>query len=337
MPDPAPVLQSTPDAGHDPTPDHYEAAVAWLVRLREPDTPALTAAFQAWLAADPAHAFAFAEMEALFDAVATPTRAAAERDRRAQGRSAFRPHYPRSWARPLLRRPLAVAAGLAAAVLLVTGQSDRLATIGAEGVTAPGEIETLTLADGSRVTLNTRSIIQAEVDRAGRAVRLERGEAFFDIASDPARPFYVHAGDARIRVVGTRFNVRRDRDRVVVTVDHGVVAVAPTSNLDNPATVVVGRQAVVQDQAVTAEPAPLDGQATAWRRGQLVFNQTPLREVVAELNRYRAGRILVLNADLADQTVSGAFNTANVDGAVRGIERTLGTRAARLPGVTVIY
>src|SRR5262249_28159705 len=146
-----------------------------------------------------------------------PSADSADRARRAQGRrrvraAGRRPALPRRAGWPL-------AAGLALCLLAgAVSQGGRIADFGADAATGAGETQRLALADGSQVTLNTRTAVEDVSTANARGVRLKHGEAFFDVARDPARPFTVDAGPARIRVLGTHFNVR--------LLDSGAVAVA---------------------------------------------------------------------------------------------------------------
>jgi transmembrane sensor len=304
----------------DPKPEHYKAAADWLARLREPG-PSVTRAFEAWKAERPAHAFAFAEVEALFDAATVPAREAAEA---ATHLRLHTHHHPLGWA---------VAASLLIAVLAIS-QVGRLRDLGTAAATAPGATRQIALADGTAVTLNTRSALDVT---DARSVRLRRGEAYFAVAKDAAHPFTVDAGPARVQVLGTHFNVRRDGDQVVVGVDEGRVRVTPLDHPERAIILSAGQEGLADARG--AQRQALDPLVTgSWRRGQLVFYQTPLRAVVRDLNRYRAAPILIANRSLADDAVSGVFATRDPAAATAIISRTLSVRAVTLPGgVTIIY
>src|SRR5690606_28626324 len=93
--------------------------------------------------------------------------------------------------------------------------------------TGVGEQRTVTLEDGSRVSLNTATRLSLHFDRGVRRVRLQSGEALFEVARDPGRPFVVESGDRQVRALGTAFIVRRDAGRIAVTLMEGSVEVAP--------------------------------------------------------------------------------------------------------------
>jgi transmembrane sensor len=320
-------------AVYDPTPEMREAAAAWLLRLREPPEgrlgiPSLFAEFEAWKAQDPAHEFAFLEVEAFFEDLAAPAAQAADRRRRAEGRRRLAPlrAFPPPWA---------MAAGLAAAVLLVASQRQALGDLTSDAATPAGRQETLALADGSRVRLNTRSAADDLSTAHDRRVRLRHGEAYFAVARDPARPFTIEAGVARVQVLGTHFNVRHAGDQVLVGVEEGRVAVWSEAHPEATVQLTAGQEAVVSAEGAQRQP----GRAVViapWRQGRLIVFQTPVREVVGELNRYRAAPIVVLNPRLGSETVSGVFDVADTRRALTTLEGALGARIVRIPGGAVL-
>ncbi len=280
---------------YEPGEEQYRVATQWLLRLREADRTS-SRAFERWRDADPMHRFAYAEVEAIFKVSAYPSRALGPY---VAGR--------RRWWRS--RRVWRSAIGAMAACLLLVigiGQGDRIVAIGADAATAAGGHMRYAMADGTRITLNTRSVIDADVEMERRGVRLRRGEAFFEVAKDPARPFLVHAGDARISVLGTKFNVRIDGARTFVSVIEGHVRVASTKGLERTVDLVVGQEAMVEGAAVTKRAADLFV-VNAWRRGQAIFLRARLRDAVHELNRYRETPLYILDRDLADDRVTGVF------------------------------
>jgi transmembrane sensor len=175
-----------------------------------------------------------------------------------------------------------------------------------------GEQRFVRLEDGSGVTLNTDSRIEVKLEKGHRIIRLVRGEALFDVAHDPARPFDVYTGDTILRAVGTRFDVDVRPSRTTVTVleglvslTHGVGAALPSGNMP----LLRASDRVVIDSSGPGAPqhaVRLD-EATAWTRQQLMFNSRPLGEVADELNRYNRERIVIASPQLRSQEVSGVF------------------------------
>lgn len=309
-----------------------EAAARWTLRLRDETDKAAVAAHAAWLAGGPRRAEAMAEAAAvldLMDLALAPAVAKSRRARMAGGRSGRR-----------LGSAAAVAAGLAACLVLAVGNGVLLQ--GArDGVrlSAPiGEIRHHTLADGSQVTLNTDTVLEVRYVGAARNVRLIRGEAFFDVVHDPRRPFVVESRAGRARVLGTAFDVRLRGQAAQVSVLRGAVQVEPVRG-GGRGVVLAGQWAWLGEGSprilaqALEDPVAVD----AWRQGRLVIYRRPLSEVVAELNRYRRGRIVVRGAALERTTVSGVFDVARPDAALDALVASLDLRTARLGGFVLVY
>lgn len=314
----------------------FEDAVVWMARLREPDAgEAERRAFARWHDAAPAHAQAYAQAQALWHDLAAPA-------------AAVLAHCPELPARPaekirflekregVKRRPaLPPWAAMAASALLLAAASVWVARGGwddlrADHVTAVGEARTVALPDGSRVTLNTDTALAVDMTGGQRRLRLLRGEAFFEAAPDPARPFIVGSSGGEIRVIGTRFNLRAGAGGTVAAVEEGVVAAVPAASPSATLTLTAGQAARIEPSAARRLDGVEPADEAAWRRGQLVFYRTPLGEAVAALNRYHRGTILILDDDLRARPVTGVFDTARPVAAVDLIEAALGARSVRL-------
>jgi transmembrane sensor len=186
--------------------------------------------------------------------------------------------------------------------------------------TSVGEQRSVMLDDGTRVLLNTASNLEVDYDERSRTVVLTTGEAFFDVARQPARPFVVMAGSQRIVALGTSFVVRHDREEVSVTLVEGKLAVAPVAvpvdlKRPLPADFKLMKAGQRFQYAKTGTPmvdAPSIAKITAWQRGQLIFDRTPLREAIAEFNRY--GKVKIrLDADLIGEIpIGGVFRIGDV-------------------------
>lgn len=309
---------------------HREAARSWFVRREVGLDPAEDAAFAAWLAADPQHRAAYAEVEALWSALATPTRQLA-----AERRPAARTAWP-------VRRPLRWAArGLAAAVaaLLIWIVAPPLGSVMqnlmASAASARGEVRSVQLPDGSRADLGPDTAISWHFDATTRAVTLLRGEAFFDVHPADA-PFVVTADAVSARVLGTRFDVERWAGEVSVVVEAGRVAVAGTEGTS--AVLGAGQAVRTRDGRVPeAMAADLDA-ALAWRTGAIVFFREPLSRVVGRLERQAAGRIVIAREALRELRVSGAFPAGDRDGALRSVADALGVRVVSIgPFLTILH
>lgn len=311
-------------SAHQPPDDAaFAQAVSWLTHLRERDADA--AAFQAWLDADPRHEAAFAEAERLWGRLELPTRRLADAE----------PGRPRAARRYRFLRGLA-AAGLF--ILLGAGlmwRDDIAVRLQSDYITSIGGRTPVDLADGSRITLNTDTAIAVDMTDDRRHVRLLRGEAWFDVAPDAARPFTVDTPMGAVRVTGTRFNLRIADGKTDVSLGEGRVSLIGRSPDD--ALILAPGQSARLTAAGISHPEPFDRTAvTAWLRGQFVFYDTPLSSVVAEINRYRPGRIVIAKDALRDLKVSGVFRTDDTGAALRAITDTLPLSATRITDFLVV-
>ena len=214
--------------------------------------------------------------------------------------------------KPIIR--WAVAASVLLAVAFFTWNHDFLT--GDVYSTPIGVTAAVPLSDGSKITLNTDSEIRVAVTETERRVNLEQGEAFFEVAKDPKRPFVVRAGNKIITAVGTQFSVRRDHDDVRVVVTEGKVRVEHASGGSVPsAQVSAGGVASTHHAKVAVQERPLAEaqELLSWRSGYVVFHENTLADVVAEFNRYNTRKFVIQDPDVAGITISGNFRSTNVD------------------------
>jgi transmembrane sensor len=197
--------------------------------------------------------------------------------------------------------------------------------------TEVGAMRAIPLPDGSRVTLNTASRIRVAVSDTERSIRLDRGEAYFEVARDRRRPFVVISGGHRITALGTAFSVRRetlDDVRVAVTEGKVSVDVSRAARDDGGATASVPveleagsvAEADRKKVSVLKRPVPQIQEELSWRSGFLVFHDTPLIDAVAEFNRYHERQVVIEDPSLAAIPVSGNFRAANLDAFTRLLE-----------------
>lgn len=279
-------------------------AVDWLVaRDHAADPAAHDRMLEEWLDASPRHQQAFTDMAGLWDDLA----ALPEPSAMAPRSNAWRRWWP-AW----------VAA--AAAMLLVMAGTLVLRDRTTGYATEVGERDVAMLDDGSRVTLNTDTAMRVDYSRTERRIILDRGEALFEVASQPDRPFAVEAAGRKIVAVGTVFMVRREPAAVKVTLIEGKVLVDPAGG--GPAQMLVAgqRMALRDDGGIDVDRPQIDV-VTAWRNGELVLRDTPLSEAVAEMNRY-ARRPIRLLVDPGDRRLTGIFATSRT--------REFGTLIAQL-------
>jgi transmembrane sensor len=316
-----------------------DQAVEWLVRLQSGRaTAADRADYRAWRSRNPAHEAAAREAEAIWHELPR-TRHATEH---AAGHASLHGAAAVEDAKRGVTRRAVLVGAVAASAALAIGSAPLgpVSRLFADLSTGVGERRQVRLPDDSVAFLNTATALSVRYSETERRVVLHAGEARFEIQSDPRHPFVVAAGSGEAHAIGTVFDVRRDGADVSVTVVDGTVEVRV---VDNPAgqagsvRVSAGQQASYgQDGQLTA-PQPIDvAAATAWFRGKLIFNRRPLGEVVAELERYRPGRVVVADSRLRQLEVTGVFDLDDTDGLLRAVEQSLHVQVIRLPLLTVI-
>jgi transmembrane sensor len=301
-----------------------EAAAAWHERLNsEKASDALHEEFQQWLSASPHHREAYDAVERTWSALrgvahdpqilALRHETALRLTRRVSERA-----RPLRWAAAAMIAIVALVLSAAIGDLasrMSTGSSTLSWISGKLGLsrgehytTATGERLNVALNDGSQVTLNTQTEMRVVYTKELRSVRLARGQALFEVAKDPGRPFVVEVQDRRFVAVGTAFDVRIDGEEVRVTMLAGTVR---AQGADSPAVTMVsaGEQLTAathgRDEVRRADAE----RVTSWRRGQVVFEDTRLADAVREVNRYSDTRIELKDPQLGDLRLSGAFAT----------------------------
>jgi transmembrane sensor len=215
--------------------------------------------------------------------------------------------------------------------------------------TAKGEQRRIALADGTSVMLDTATQMTVDMQAGQRIVRLVEGQAFFDVASDPTRPFRVFAGKDEVRALGTAFEVRFEQGSARVILEEGRVAIFRTG-ADRPLGAVASvtrLEAAKADlimkpgQEVKLAAAPLGAaqmppslaevdlaKTNAWRDGEMVFDDVSLGAAVAEVNRYGGQTIILGDPSLAELRVSGTFQTNRPQAFVEGVTAALPVRLA---------
>lgn len=276
------------------------------------------AAFSQWRQQSPAHGAAAQLAERMWQAL----------PQTATGQSFEGPAPRRS---PKRLRWAALAAGLTALAVISLGPPMKVYM--ADQATAVGERRRLILDDGSEVWLNSGSALSVRYSSTRRDIELIKGEALFQVSKDPTRPFVVHADGGRVQALGTRFDVDLQKEQVRVGVSEGVVQVTSggkTARLE---------PAQQLDYASGLPPSPhrpLDmDSGTAWQRGKLIFNRRPLNEVIAEIERYVPGALMVTGR-LPSTAVSGVFSLDDVPGMLGTLARTQPVRIVQLPWLTLV-
>ncbi len=289
-------------------------AADWFAKLNTLSvTTAALEQFQAWRRI-PSNDAAYERIEALWDV---------------GGRLRDDPDIQRSVAQALNRRPwphraldlwnaapkarngaIAMAAAALLALTFVIDQSGQYRT----GV---GEQQVVTLDDGSRLRLDTDSRVKVRFGKAGRDIRLLRGQVFFDVAHDANRPFVVTADGTEVRALGTRFDVRLTGQAVKVTLVEGSVEVTQLQTAK--AWRLAPGEALNTDQT-SAQPRRVDvAAATSWTTGRLIFRETPLAQAVADVNRYSRSKVVVDAPRLQSVSVNGVFEVGDTEAFVSAV------------------
>lgn len=206
-----------------------------------------------------------------------------------------------------------------------------------------GQLQTVTLADGSTATLSSDSRLEVRMSRGERHVALTQGEAFFDVARDARRPFVVEAQGRRVAAVGTRFSVRNDPEALRVVVTEGKVrlhSMAGTDGRAQPeALLPAGSVATAGRNGVLVRSLPLaDAERyLEWRSGYLSFDDTSLAAAAAEFNRFNKHKLELGDAAVAELRVGGNFRWSNTEGFVRLLEQGFPVRAERKADRIVLH
>jgi transmembrane sensor len=186
------------------------------------------------------------------------------------------------------------------------------------------------LADGSRIELNTATILRTVISKKRRDVWLDRGEAYFEVAHIEGSAFVVHAGPRMITVVGTQFSVRRDDEKVTVAVVTGRVRVEDTTPGTSSASVTVTAGDVAiglgSSTMLVSKPVAAVEDKLTWRDGRLVFDGTSLAEVADDFNRYNRQQLLISDPSVAAIRISGTFKASNVEAFVRLLKEAYGLK-----------
>lgn len=337
------------------------AAAAWLLRRESPEWCAGDeAALGAWLQAAATHRVSYMRLRSVWKQTGrlkvagvalapgeVPPRGALSRapffaGRRwnrvsltASGAEACPAESAEPAAPPRRERVKALKIGLAAGVGVIALLAGTLYLASAQDAafrTPVGGMASVPMPDGSKITLNSDSEIELEISRRERRVNLLRGEAFFDVAKDPRRPFVVYANHNRVVAVGTQFAVRLKPDAVQVVVTEGRVRVekAPLIGSGRPlASLEAGNVANSAPDVVRVDrmPVPEAERALSWRTGHIALRKTRLADAVAEFNRYNLRQIVIEDPSLERIEVGGNFESGNIDGFVRLLQAGFPIRA----------
>ncbi|ACM39966.1 MULTISPECIES: FecR family protein [Rhizobium/Agrobacterium group] len=301
-------------------------AADWLLRNGDPNqSPDDRALFETWLKRDPENCRTYSAAEFVMGDAGRAIQSdpgLADIDMR-----------PRNMAKPIIATLLVAA--------LATGAFfafDGPLRMQADMIAGTDETPIRTLEDGSIVQLNASSAIAVDFTGGHRVIRLLRGQAFFQVAHAPDRPFTVVAGETKVIALGTAFDVRYGKEDTEVTVTENAVQLERDGKQAASLRVNEGEQAIYDYARKTTAVTPVDGLvALAWRRGQIAVDNAPLSYVVEEMNRHFRGRIIIAGSALARRRVSGTIKVADTKDALAFVKKALGLEATRLGPLIVIH
>lgn len=315
----------------DPTSDDLtREALGWLSRVSLGDaTHEDLAELRRWRDRSPEHAAALANAGQLWRSLQMPA-AALARERATARRGGVH----------LSRRALigggAAAAAAAIGVMMVRpplGLWPSITELAADHRTGTGEQLHFNLGEAVAVDLNTRSSVALSGAPPGTAMELIAGEAAVTVDGRAPQPFVMAAGRGRISAARATFNVRHTGAQVALTCVDGEVSVA----CEGRSAVVRATQRLVYDRRGLGDIAAGDAATvTAWRDGMLVFRNTPLSDVIDEVNRYRSGRIVLLDGKLGQRLVTARFEIARLDTVMGQIAAVFKAPVRTLPGGLVL-
>jgi transmembrane sensor len=302
-------------------------AARWVVRVDRGDlTTAERADLELWLDGDTRRRGAYVRACAAWSLL----------DRAEEAQVPPRGVAPRLLAALRRRDVLAGLGAAAAAACAAVVIGPRVASV--KYATALGEIRRVPLADGSMAAINTSTSLGVSLKPDVRRVKLDRGEAWFQVAKEPDRPFVVESGSVRVRAVGTAFSVRRRDDGSDVLVTEGIVEVWSQASPDNHIRLAAGERTFVSDAAGAAPPAvagPAIARNLAWREGQIILEGEPLVDAVAEFNRYNERKIVIADPSLQGERLVGWFRTNDPEGFAKAAAASLGG-GVQIAGNTIL-
>jgi transmembrane sensor len=315
-----------------------DQAAQWVVRAASGTMSAdEQQALEDWKSASPAHLDAFNREQQFWQALGTwrsafvPAVEVAQEPPVPQNLVAFPPRKSRyRW-----QQLGTVAASLLLVILLFNGAPE------GDYRTAAGEIQVVSLPDGSSVFLNTNTAINLNYSEGERGIELLRGEAWFDVAPNTNRPFRVKTHDGVTEAVGTAFNIRALEQQASVTVTSGQVRVSSPLAAETRQSVALGKGYGV-DYLRGQPPGEVSirdiEQVIAWTQGWVELEDLPLADALKELNRYMPGKILLMNTEAGKVVVSGTFRRTQLHDALRGLASTQSLRVVELsPYLTILY
>jgi len=315
-------------------------ACAWIAQLDggEPSEEDLRA-FREWIQRSPHHRQEIRRLSALWGDLnaLTELTVPAEKTRR-------------PWFEfPRVRVAACAAVALFGIAILVVvhrpGPEAPPVVIGTDYATVVGERKLVVLVDGSKVLLNTQSQLHVDFSARRRIVRLLKGEAYFEVAHNPDRPFLVYAGANMVRAVGTAFSVHVHKSDIAVVVSEGTVELSSMESgakdkgpdgaparMIKLAAITAGQSATIDQnvEAIQTIPPAEVSRKLSWREGVLSFSGEPLEQVVEEVSRYTRVTIVISDPAIRRIAIGGYFKAGETDAMFEALETSFGVRVKRI-------
>lgn len=298
---------------------HLQEAADWLTRLQRPEAgEADWLAFDTWLSepgAQAAYDAVLAVDEEIFQRGAAVRGALAE-PRRVAAKRPF-------WIDWRWLGGLGTVAAAAAVALVLAPWGELLPQPDTPYSTAKGESRTIQLSDGSRIDLNTNSHVSVRLEEDARRVTVHDGQVLFEVARDPNRPFLITAGEETVRVIGTKFDLRRRDGQLSVAVVKGLVEVS-IDGMDKAIQVRPGQmlEHVEGGKGVVVRAVSAEDQL-GWRSGRLVYRDQTLGRIVSDLNQYFDRPLRLEGENIANLKFSGVLIVDGQDAMVRRLSSLL--------------
>lgn len=309
-----------------------EAAAEWYVLVRDAKLDDEGRRnFRQWLEADPRHPRAYDEVRHLWDELRGSTSVSVA-SCETEGLASVVVSSRRSW-------------GWMAAVLVLilvfaawTLGEDWVYRWRGAYVTKVGERMDVTLADGSLVSLNTDTVLLADIQSDRRSIHLLRGEAWFSVVERSGVPVDVQTSEGHVEANGANFNLKLFSNSAIVSLAGGQATLRSPARQQAALSLSPGMERVMTRNGVGPEVLFYADVLSAWRRGQVIFRNTPLRLAVDELNRYRPGYVVVWGRELGNLAVTGTYESHDPDGILDKIGAMASARISRaVGGLAVLY
>ncbi|MCJ7995328.1 FecR family protein [Rhizobium cremeum] len=308
-------MKKTPRRSSTDETDISRAAAEWFARLLDEPNPAAHQQFRAWLLEDERHARAYAEFERLWSGAGLVGES---------GRASS-----------LSRRTMLKGGGL----VIVAGGAGfagltLLRSFG-DYSTGTGETKTVTLPDGTRIELSPQTAFSIDFSEKARRVRLMRGEIFVSVVADPSRPFAVETDDLRATALGTQYSVAIEPEGTSVFVTQHAVEVTAAGRRE----ILNEGQSLSYRKGRLSDPVETDIETRlAWRSGKLVFLSAPFGKVIADIERWRRGKIVLMDPELADRPVTLIVDVKRSDRILDTLQLGLPVRIVTVsPWLALVY